>query len=319
MEVRRGRPPHPGPVTPAEERVLQLVREGLTNGEIAVRLGLTLNTVKYHVGNLLAKAGVDSREALQEWQIRDGQGRGIIPSWIPFARWLGVSGAAAGAVAVGFAGLAFVLAVGGSDDQRGVPASAVPPLSSADAVASASALQTVSQGPSLAPNRVPKVETVAIVDSDGPAPSVAIVDTASGVTLAQRATGYNPLVTFRRSQGELLLTHRFLFDGMTGREQVLEVLDLKDLSTKRVIPIPGRPEYTVGPGGAWQTLSNDDGTSRCTRTTTGKNFRSARSGPQTVPRARAPAFALSTWIARCRTRFFTICRGTASAGSWRTG
>ena len=54
MEGRRGRPPHPGDVTPAEERVLELVREGLPNAEIAIRLGISINTVRYHVSNLLA-------------------------------------------------------------------------------------------------------------------------------------------------------------------------------------------------------------------------------------------------------------------------
>ena len=68
MEGRRGRPPHPGDVTPAEERVLELVREGLPNAEIAIRLGISINTVRYHVSNLLAKSGASERAELREWR-----------------------------------------------------------------------------------------------------------------------------------------------------------------------------------------------------------------------------------------------------------
>ncbi|MCA9825940.1 MAG: helix-turn-helix transcriptional regulator [Dehalococcoidia bacterium] len=51
--AQRGRPPHPGSLTPAEARVLEHVREGRQNAEIAVRLGISVNTVRYHVSVLL--------------------------------------------------------------------------------------------------------------------------------------------------------------------------------------------------------------------------------------------------------------------------
>lgn len=63
----RGRPPYPGPLTPAETRVLEQVREGLTNAEIAGALDLSPDTVKYHVSNMLAKLGLEDRQALAEW------------------------------------------------------------------------------------------------------------------------------------------------------------------------------------------------------------------------------------------------------------
>src|SRR6185312_13803136 len=74
MGTNRGPPPHPEPVTPAEAKVLELVREGMHNAEIAVRLGLSVNTVRYHVSNLLTKAGVESREALAKWEPSHGGG-----------------------------------------------------------------------------------------------------------------------------------------------------------------------------------------------------------------------------------------------------
>jgi len=63
----RGRPRHPDILTPAEWRVLELVREGKTNAEIAVSLGISVNTVKYHVANMLAKLELPDRRALARW------------------------------------------------------------------------------------------------------------------------------------------------------------------------------------------------------------------------------------------------------------
>lgn len=68
MRLRRGRPPYPGPITPAEARVLELIRDGRSNAEIAVRLGLSVNTVRYHVSNLLTKAEAKTRAELRGWE-----------------------------------------------------------------------------------------------------------------------------------------------------------------------------------------------------------------------------------------------------------
>lgn len=66
----RGRPPHPDVLTPAEWRVLEQVRAGDSNPEIARRLGIALPTVKMHVSNMLAKLDLPDRQALAAW---DGQ------------------------------------------------------------------------------------------------------------------------------------------------------------------------------------------------------------------------------------------------------
>jgi Tol biopolymer transport system component len=49
-------------------RVLAELREGRTNAEIAIRLGLSINTVKYHVANMLSKLSVADRAELARWQ-----------------------------------------------------------------------------------------------------------------------------------------------------------------------------------------------------------------------------------------------------------
>lgn len=64
-----GRRKHPEPLTPAEQRVLEEIKVGGSNAEIAVRLGLSINTVKYHVANMLAKLEMDDRQALRQWDI----------------------------------------------------------------------------------------------------------------------------------------------------------------------------------------------------------------------------------------------------------
>ncbi|GAA1001944.1 helix-turn-helix transcriptional regulator [Subtercola frigoramans] len=47
-----------------EREVLQLVATGARNSEIALNLGISENTVKFHVSNLLRKAGVSTRTEL---------------------------------------------------------------------------------------------------------------------------------------------------------------------------------------------------------------------------------------------------------------
>jgi DNA-binding CsgD family transcriptional regulator len=59
--MRRGRPPYRDILTPREWEVLQLIEDGLTNEQIADRLGINVGTAKYHVGEVLSKLDVQSR------------------------------------------------------------------------------------------------------------------------------------------------------------------------------------------------------------------------------------------------------------------
>lgn len=65
---RRGRPPYPDILTPRQWEVLDLVRRGLSDQEIADALDLTLAGAKYHVSEILTKLGVASREEAAAWQ-----------------------------------------------------------------------------------------------------------------------------------------------------------------------------------------------------------------------------------------------------------
>ena len=63
----RGRPPHADVLTPAEWRVVEKVRHGLSNREIAEQQEVSLDAVKYHVANALQKLNFDSRAQLRLW------------------------------------------------------------------------------------------------------------------------------------------------------------------------------------------------------------------------------------------------------------
>lgn len=64
----RGRPPHDDQLTPAEWRVAELVRHGLTNPKIAALMGVSVDAVKFHVANVLVKLGFSSRKDIRHWQ-----------------------------------------------------------------------------------------------------------------------------------------------------------------------------------------------------------------------------------------------------------
>lgn len=61
-------------LTAREQDVLQLLAEGASNDEIAVRLSITLFTVKSHVRSILHKLGAENRRAA----VRLAVGRGLI-------------------------------------------------------------------------------------------------------------------------------------------------------------------------------------------------------------------------------------------------
>jgi catechol 2,3-dioxygenase-like lactoylglutathione lyase family enzyme len=55
-------------LTPTEWRVVDAVRHGLPNREIARRRGTSLDAVKFHVANALMKLGLASRRELRMWR-----------------------------------------------------------------------------------------------------------------------------------------------------------------------------------------------------------------------------------------------------------
>ena len=67
MKRSRGRPPHADLLTPSEWRTVHAVQHGMTNPEIARRRGVSVNAVKYHLANAMAKLGLRNRRELRAW------------------------------------------------------------------------------------------------------------------------------------------------------------------------------------------------------------------------------------------------------------
>jgi DNA-binding CsgD family transcriptional regulator len=112
MRHERGRPPHPELLTPAEQRVLAELRSGRPNAEIAVRLGVSVNTVRYHVSNILAKLEAPNRAALRSWNGEPRRKWGWFTMWgFRFGRGLPAMGKLALSVGVATVG-AGLLVVG---------------------------------------------------------------------------------------------------------------------------------------------------------------------------------------------------------------
>jgi DNA-binding CsgD family transcriptional regulator len=121
----RGRPPHPDILTPREWQVLDLLREGLSNEQIAQRLDVSLATAKYHVSEILTKLGLTSREEAAAWHplpesaIRWWQ-RAF--AWVPRRAWP-LAGAVVAVAAI--AALAWIV-FGASGGEDGNTAASLP-------------------------------------------------------------------------------------------------------------------------------------------------------------------------------------------------
>jgi DNA-binding CsgD family transcriptional regulator/Tol biopolymer transport system component len=88
----RGRRPYPGILTPREQEVLALIRQGLTNEAIAARLNISFETAKQHVANILGKLNVPTREAAAAWSAQDDKR----PSWV----WISIAATAIATLAL---------------------------------------------------------------------------------------------------------------------------------------------------------------------------------------------------------------------------
>ena len=66
---RAGRPPYADVLTPAEWRTVHAVKHGMTSRQIAERRGISVDAVKYHIANALAKLGVANRKELRHWHV----------------------------------------------------------------------------------------------------------------------------------------------------------------------------------------------------------------------------------------------------------
>jgi len=116
---RRGRPPYPDLLTPRESEVLSMLRQGMSNPEIATRMGISRDGVKYHVSEILSKLGVTSREEAAVWAAPAMPGRRWLPAFLAPAKLFTLKAAGVAVIAVALGTMA-LLALGVLASDRGV-------------------------------------------------------------------------------------------------------------------------------------------------------------------------------------------------------
>src|SRR2546426_3218658 len=147
---KRGRPPHPDILPPREWQVLDLLRHGLTNEQIAQRLDISYATAKYHVAEIISKLGVQTREEAAAWQPVAAR-----PWWAPLVAWLPsrtwpLVGAVGALAALAAAGL-LVWSLGDRAEEQPAVAATSPSLSGPPSETPLATLATSTRGPSLLP------------------------------------------------------------------------------------------------------------------------------------------------------------------------
>lgn len=171
---RRGRPRFPGLFTPAEERVLAGLERELTYQQIADELEVSYDTVKYHVSNMLSKAGVESRTELVRYAKTHRGRRRIRAGWlVPLAASIAAGVAVLAVVAV------LVARFGGEDQAE--------PDAVATEVPTANVTSTIS--PTLA-------ATVTAVPSAVPTTGVSVVDAFIAAMLSGDVAALEALVDY---------------------------------------------------------------------------------------------------------------------------
>lgn len=188
----RGRPRSPGILTPAEQRVLEELRRGGTNAEIAARLGVTLDAVKFHISNMLGKLGLENRRQLAAWRPEPRRrlfGLLALPAALdPVGRvlvWAGV--AAAGAVALGVVAVVLIVlsTLDGGEQQV-----ALAPTVSAPATATSTATPPPTATPTPMPTATPTPRPAPTWQISSPTP--AATPTATAPPTSTRPPGCDP-------------------------------------------------------------------------------------------------------------------------------
>lgn len=176
--AKRGRPPHPDVLTPAEWRVLEELRAGGTYVEIAVRLGIQVGTVKFHARNIRQKLRLETRAQLVAWrhEREAGERRGVLAPLALFTGYVKPALSTAAVVVVGGAAIAvgvLAYAIANSGEPPDVPAMPATREESGDAAdPSSSATPTPTASPVPAASPVAPSPTPPEAGNSGDLPSI---------------------------------------------------------------------------------------------------------------------------------------------------
>ena len=123
-------------LTGREQEVLALIREELSNEEIARRLGISVSGVKYHVTEILGKLGLENRHDAARWQPEEPRRAWAALPLLFRPRWLSpaIAGTLAVAVAAGIGLLVWALVAVGSGERASTNAPSGPPATRAELV-----------------------------------------------------------------------------------------------------------------------------------------------------------------------------------------
>ncbi|MGH2611396.1 MAG: LuxR C-terminal-related transcriptional regulator, partial [Tepidiformaceae bacterium] len=256
-------------LTPRQREVLDLIAAGATNGEIAERLGITLDGAKWHVREILSRLDVDSREEAAEWW-RSTRRWPRMPAWTPRGPWPLALSATVAALAV--TGIAFAAALNSSDAPHLAPT-----------VSEVAATPTTAATPTPRVVTAPEIPQPALVEVDsGPGWRLLAADDGRPIPPADKGivairwdienpyldlidvegraalrveTGYRPMARLNASDNTLIVSDWVDIDADGAHARIL-VFDLDELAFVAEVPLQGtRVNGTVFAN--WITLSSD--------------------------------------------------------------
>lgn len=186
------RPPSELPeITGRQREVAALVARGLTNSEIAERLGISLDGAKYHVSELLNRLGLERRGEIADWY--RAQSRMSRPFHLLSGP--GVTWAVAAAAAIAFIGLYFAVSSALTETERHT---VFAPLSSGEMPASS---PSIADGPDINDILLVRPEET----SAGPR-GLYLIDADTGRELNFLPLDIAPMATRRLSASEVVIS-----------------------------------------------------------------------------------------------------------------
>ncbi|MPZ50257.1 MAG: hypothetical protein GEU75_13335 [Dehalococcoidia bacterium] len=214
--------------SPAQRRVLDALIEGKSNAVIASELGISAETVKWHISELLAETGQEDRHDLAAWwESRRDQQQLILPG-VFVGKKLSLAALALVGALILTAGWALWPGKGGDELPRQSESIGIDGLTQ----------------PSPAAAATESLFSQSLIELESEDRRLHIRDLQSGSRRASLNVGYAPMVLVRQNSQQLLVAELPPKPGSQGQlaDPVLKVYDLADPNrVLRTIDLPNRP------------------------------------------------------------------------------